>query len=185
MVQTPLSSGSVGLRKMAVIGPAAFLNSLAMGSVILGTVFMLREVFHASPGVVGRIGALWSLAYFVSCLSLRKLTSRVVPRNSMIFMSASAAVIFLAFCLFPSLPAAYIAYIAFGVIIALFWPPLMGWLSRGLEGKDLSRATGLFSFSWSTGGIVSPYLAGILSEADKFLPFWLAIGVFSLNAAFL
>lgn len=177
--------GSAGLRKMAVIGPAAFLNSLGIGSVNLGLIFILREVFQAPPAVVGRFGALWSLVYFAACLVFRRLTSRLVPRNSMTFMTAASAVIILILCLFPSLPAAFIAYSAFGAVIAFFWPPLMGWLSRGLEGRDLSRATGLFSFSWSVGGIVSPYLAGTLSERGKFLPLWFAVAMFAANAVFL
>ncbi len=178
-------SDSAGLRKMAVIGPAAFLNSLGIGSVNLGLIFILREIFQAPPAVVGRFGALWSLVYFASCLAFRKLTARLVPRNSMTFMTASSAAIFLVLCLFPSLPAAFLAYSAFGAVIAFFWPPLMGWLSRGLEGRDLSRATGLFSFSWSVGGIVSPYLAGTLSERGKFLPLWFAVAMFAANSVFL
>lgn len=170
---------------MAVIVPAAFLNSLGIGSVNLGLIFILREVFQSPPAVIGRLGALWSLVYFASCLLFRKLTARLVPRNSMIFMSASSAGIILLLCAFPSLPGAFIAYSAFGAVIAFFWPPLMGWLSRGLEGKELSRATGLFSFSWSAGGIISPFLAGTLSERGKFLPLWFAVAMFALNAAFL
>ena len=177
--------GSAGLRKMAVIGPAAFLNSLGIGSVNLGLIFILREVFQAPPAVVGRFGALWSLVYFASCLIFRRLTARLVPRNSMTFMTASSAVIILLLCIFPGLPAAFLAYSAFGAVIAFFWPPLMGWLSRGLEGRDLSRATGLFSFSWSVGGIVSPYLAGTLSERGKFLPLWFAVAMFAANSIFL
>lgn len=178
-------SDSAGLRKMTVIGPAAFLNSLGIGSVNLGLIFILREVFQAPPAVVGRFGALWSLVYFTACLAFRKLTARLVPRDSMIFMSASSAAIILTLCLFPSLPAAFLAYSAFGAVLAFFWPPLMGWLSRGLEGRDLSRATGLFSFSWSAGGIVSPYLAGTLSERGKFLPLWFAVAMFAANSVFL
>ena len=45
--------------------------------------------------VVGRFGALWSLVYFASCLIFRRLTARLVPRNSMTFMTASSAVIIL------------------------------------------------------------------------------------------
>lgn len=176
---------SAGLRKMAVIGPAAFLNSMGIGSVNLGLIFILREVFHAPPAMVGRFGALWSLVYFASCLVFRNLTARLVPRNSMTFMTAASAVIILSLCAVPSLPAAFIAYSAFGAVLAFFWPPLMGWLSRGLEGRDLSRATGLFSFSWSLGGIVSPYLAGTLSERGKFLPLWFAVAMFTANAVFL
>ncbi len=170
---------------MAVIGPAAFLNSLGIGSVNLGLIFILREVFQAPPAVIGRLGALWSLVYFASCLLFRKLTARLVPRNSMTFMTASSAGIILLLCAIPSLPGAFIAYSAFGAVIAFFWPPLMGWLSRGLEGKKLSLATGLFSFSWSAGGIISPYLAGTLSERGKFLPLWFAVAMFALNTAFL
>lgn len=176
---------SAGLRKMAVIGPAAFLNSMGIGSLNLGLIFIVKEVFGAPPAVVGKFGALWSFVYFISCLVFRKLTARLVPRASMTFMVSASAVVFLVFCAFPSLSLAFAAYAVFGAVIAFFWPPLMGWLSRGLEGHELSRATGLFSFSWSFGGILSPFIAGALSERGKFLPIYFAIGMFALDALFI
>jgi len=61
----------------------------------------------------------------------------------------------------------------------------MGWLSRGLEGEKLGKAAGLFSVSWTSGGIVSPWIAGLLSEQGKFLPVTAAAVFFALEAAFI
>ena len=48
----------------------------------------------------------------------------------------------------------------------------------GVEGTDLSRALSRWNISWSTGSIVSPYIAGFLTEIDIRYPVILSIGLF-------
>lgn len=179
------SSPSAGLRKMYVIGPSAFLASVGTGCVNLGMILILREVFGASPSVVGWFGAVWSLVYLLSNLALRPLTFRLVPRVSMRIMLLSMAASLVFFCLFPGRTTAFLTYGACGFFLTFFWPPVMGWVSRGLEDKRLSKANGLFSFSWSAGNIVSPYIAGYLSQRGKFLPIYAAVAFLLANAVFL
>jgi predicted MFS family arabinose efflux permease len=77
---------------------------------------------------------------------------------------------------------------AHGFDVSLFWPPLMGWLSTDLEGRELSRTVSRFNLSWCTGMTLSPYLCGWLSERNSALPFLagaplcLAAGVFVAGA---
>lgn len=170
--------------RMAVIAPSAFMNSLAIGIVNLGLLFIVKDVYGATPAQAGWFGATWSSAYFLGCLLLKRHTDRLAPRASMAIMLIGSASVMAAFLAFPGLVQAFAAYAAYGFITAFFWPPLMGWLSRGLEGRQLSRAASLFNTSWSVGGVVSPYLAGLLSERGKFLPVLVALAVFSLNGAF-
>ncbi|MCX7025637.1 MAG: MFS transporter [Spirochaetes bacterium] len=170
--------------RLAIIVPSAFLNSLGIGLVNLGLLFIVKEVYKAEPSVVGIFGAVWAIAYFASCLMLRKWTARLVPRVSMTVMLLSSAALFSLYSLHPGLAASFAAYAAFGLITAFFWPPLMGWLSRGIEGEELSAAQGAFSFSWSLGGVISPYLAGLLSERGKFLPVHVSVCIFLVAGIF-
>ncbi len=170
--------------RMAVIAPSAFLNSLAIGIINLGLLFIVKDVYGAGPAAIGWFGATWSISYFTGCLLLKRWTDRIAPRASMATMLLGSASILAAFLAFPGLPQAFAAYSAYGFITAFFWPPLMGWLSRGIEGNSLSRAASMFNTAWSVGGVISPWLAGFLSERGKFLPVWVAMGIFMANGAF-
>lgn len=173
------------LAKMAIIGPAAFLTSLGIGTVGLGLLFVVKGVYGASPSQVGWFGAIWAMSYFTGCIALRTLARRLRPRTAMSVMLVASIVTLGAFLAWPGLPQAFGAFALYGFTTAFFWPPLMGWLSRNLEGDSLSKATSIFSVSWSAGGVISPYLAGLLSERNKFLPIWVAIAIFGFNALFI
>lgn len=170
---------------MSLLIPSAFLASLGIGLINLGMLFVVKESYAASPAAVGWFTALWSMAYFTGCLVLRPLQRRIRARTSMATMNIGVGLLFVFHILVPGLVSAFIVYALFGVFTALFWPRVMGWLSRGLEGAELSRASSRFSLSWSIGGVIAPYLAGLLSEKNRFLPIWVAVGVFALNGAFI
>jgi len=169
---------------MAVIGPAAFLTSLGIGIIGLGLLLVVMDVYGASPAQIGWFGAVWSTCYFIGCMALAKLVAMLRARTAMAFMLTASVAIFGLFLIFPGMWQAFAAYGLYGFLTAFFWPPMMGWLSKSLEGKALSKATSWFSFSWSFGGVLSPYVAGLLSERGKFLPIWVAMAVFGLNAVF-
>jgi MFS family permease len=59
--------------------------------------------------------------------------------------------------------------ILLGLVLALFWPPIMGWLSTGYEGPALSKRMGLFNVSWSLALAVSPLIAGYIIQTDPTL----------------
>lgn len=170
--------------KMAVIAPAAFLNSLAIGTTSLGMLFIVKDLYGASPALVGWLGATFSAAYLTGCLTLGKVARRLRPRSAMVLTLSGSALVMALFLAWPGTAQAFIANVVYGFVMAFFWPPLMGWLSKGLEGAELNKATSLFSFSWSIGIILSSYLAGILSEAGKFLPIIVSMSLFGLDAAF-
>ncbi|MCP5452692.1 MAG: MFS transporter [Spirochaetaceae bacterium] len=169
---------------MAVILPSAFINSLAVGCMSLGMLFVVKDLFGAGPGLVASLGALWSTAYLIGCIVLRVPAGRLRPRTAMTVMLLGSAAAVSAFLAYPGLWQAFASYACFGLLTAFFWPPVMGWLSKGYEGAELNRATSLFSFSWSIGGIISSYMAGLLSERGKLLPIVVAVALFIVNAAF-
>ncbi|MBP7095153.1 MAG: MFS transporter [Spirochaetia bacterium] len=182
-VQTSLPPAD--LRRMAVIMPASFLAAIAIGFLQLGLLFVVKEVYLVPPAAVGWFGALWSAAYLAGVFLLMKPAKRLPARVAVaLAVSVNAAALGL-FLIAPSLPLAFLAYAVVGFSTALHWPPLMGWLSRGLEGEKLGKAAGLFSVSWTSGGIVSPWIAGLVSEQGKFLPVAAAALFFALEAVFI
>ena len=181
---TMSKGGSARFDKMSVIIPAAFINSLAVGTMSLGMLFVVKDLYGAGPGLVGSLGALWSVSYLTGCLAMRRVAGRLAPRISLLVALTSSAAILTAFLWRPGLAQAFASFTAYGFMMSFFWPPLMGWLAKGHEGADLNRATSAFNFSWSIGGIVSAYMAGILSERDKLLPIWVSVALFAVNAVF-
>lgn len=171
--------------KMSLILPATFINSLSVGISSLGIIFFVKDVFHVNPAITSSIGALWSSSYFVGCIVLPKLTKGLSPVLSMIIMSCISTVLILTIIFIKAPLPTFIVYSLFGFSIALFWPPLMGWLSSGFEGAELGKATNMFSFSWSSAGVFAPYIAGFLYERSKILPLLASAILFFLNAFFI
>jgi len=172
-----------GIGKTAVIYPAAFLMAVAIGVLILGMVFYLQETFRASQTQVGICAALFSIAYITGCLVLRPLSARVLPRY--LLMGSTFAMAVLVFCTIQSrsLVLAMAFHCLVGLATAHFWPPIMGWLSSDLAGGELSKVMSRFNLSWSSGAIISPALAGWLSEVGPAVPLYMVAGLLLLVSA--
>lgn len=166
-----------------VIFPATVMVATGIGTLALGVVFFATEVFAASPAQVGFLAATWSFCYIVGCLVCQRVADRLAPHRSMVLAATvmGGSVVLLLVC--PRVLAlAFLCYAVYGLGTALFWPPLMGWLSSGLEGERLNRVMGRFNLCWSSGAIVGPVVAGVLAREDPRLPV-AAAGVLYLGAA--
>ena len=173
-----------GIGKTAVLFPAAFLACVAGGMLSLGMVFYLREIHNASTGQIGGLIAVWGASYVVGCLVLRPLTDSILPRYLLAGASFCICLLALAIHLSGSLVLSFVFYGLIGLTSSLFWPPLMGWLSVGLEGAELGKVMSRFNVSWSMGGIVGPCVAGWLSGRGAVLPIYGAAAL-SLLCSFL
>ena len=171
-----------GPGKRYIIFPAAFLASTGIGMLVLGIIFFARDVCRASPAQIGCLSATWSLCYVFGCVFLRGVSGRLPPRKSIMGAMWCMSLSTTALSLSHSLPVAFVCYGAFGLCAAFFWPPMMGWLSMGMEGRDLGRAMGIFNICWSLGAILGPTLAGYLSEIDPSRPLTISAAVFCVNA---
>jgi MFS family permease len=167
-----IKSFYTGIGKSGVIFPTAFLVALGHGFVTLGAIFYVRDQFGATSSQVGFFTALWSVCYILGCIFIRPLSNRVLPRYVL-----TAAAFFKGLFIFlilqvKTITAAYLFYGLFGLSISFFWPPILGWLSRGVEGARLGRLMSNFNFSWSVGSIISPLIAGYLSAKAPALPLY-------------
>ncbi len=176
---------SAGIGKTAVILPAAFLTETGLGILTLGMVFYMREVFLLSPGLVGWIAATWQSCYALGCLTMRPAFESLRPRYSMIFSTAGMGAAVAAILLSRSVVVTFLFYGLFGLCLSFFWPPLMSWLSLGIEGKHLGRAMSRLTLTGSVGIVISPFLAGALSSLSPRYPLFAAAGLFTANCLLL
>jgi predicted MFS family arabinose efflux permease len=90
-----------------------------------------------------------------------------------------------AILLSQSVTATFIFYGLFGFCLSFFWPPLMSWLSLGIEGKQLGQAMTRLTFVGNMGIIISPFVAGALSSLSPRYPLYAAAAVFVANCLLL
>jgi MFS family permease len=62
-----------------------------------------------------------------------------------------------------------------GIITAFFWPVMMGWISTGHEGAELTKRFGFYNTTWSSANMVLPIIGGYLMEIDYLLPIAAAV----------
>ncbi len=142
------------------------LGQFSMITVNLGLVFYLRQRFALEPQFIALLVSLCPTTYFIGLLLFRGVVATLKPvitiTAAIAGMGVSGLLILIARAPLP----VYLLYALYGLFMALFWPPIMGWLSRGKEGRTLSSAVAWFNLAWSSGLILGPYAAGVLTEYD-------------------
>jgi MFS family permease len=172
-------------KRLAFILPFAFALAFAIGIVSLGMLFIIKEAYGAGGAAVGGFTALWAAAYFLGCIAFRPLSSRIDAASSAALMAfLSAALLALQFA-FPCLASAFVCFGLYGFATALAWPRVMGWLSSGLEGAALGKASGIYSLAWSSGMAIAPFVSGLLAERGLRLPIYVGIAIFAASGLFM
>lgn len=119
-----------------------------------------QEELGASPAELGYLGAAIAGAYSAGCLLTAGWSDR---RGSLGFLRGSLTslvVVVVATLLaagLRSLAALFAINLAYGLAIALFWPPFLRELSLLSPGRLLWRSVGVFNFSWAAGSAVGSY----------------------------
>jgi MFS family permease len=153
---------------------AGFIMSVGQGIMLVSLPFIVKR-FGGSDGDAGLSLALNFASYVVACLGATLILDRFNPKRLAQIGAIAAALPLAGLCLVISAgPRAWhpiamidIAVSLVGGFTALFWPPMMGWISRGFEGKQLGHRLGSFNISWSSGGWVSPYIGGLLVASSS------------------
>jgi predicted MFS family arabinose efflux permease len=150
------------LKKSYFIFACSFFFSLGGNILSFSLVYLLTDRFAFVPGQVGSFVALGSLFYFLGCNLYHRFGSAGNPAK---IVPLSAGVVFLA-----SLTLAHVenrvfvygAYWALQLSTGLFWPPVMAWLTQGLDEGELNRELSRFNRSWMCGNLLGPPIAGTL-----------------------
>lgn len=173
------------LSKTTIIFPASFWMAMTVNAVNLGLVFYASNHFKATATQVGILYGVYNLSYMLACLLFKKILQRVRPQICVLIATCGMLSGLLGIYLSPRLEPAYFFQAICGLSTALFWPPLMGWLTEGYEGERLGRITGLYNLCWSSGAIIGPLLAGHLGADDSARPLRYCIAAYALLLAFL
>ncbi|MBN8217851.1 MAG: MFS transporter [Spirochaetes bacterium] len=157
--------------------PVAFFGSLGSTLYTLGCVFLLQERFHLDGAGVGQFAAEWALAYLFGCLALSRFLVKLRVTSALLLATASLGLLWAALGRVDALWTAHLINLGCGLVTALFWPPIMGWVSAGLEGPKLGRGLSWYNLSWSAGTVAGPFLAGLLSTRGVAWPLWMSTGL--------
>jgi MFS family permease len=142
----------------------ALIDMVAAQFLFVNTMRLVK--MGASASASGGVTTIWSITYLVTCLVLGRL---VTPRNAAALMLASClslAALAGVGAILPGVAGIYILTALGGVSAALFFPPFQTFMKAVDKGggKSLSYSTGLYTFAWSAGYAVGPFISGFLME---------------------
>lgn len=158
----------------------AMLASVAIGELFVAIPYFSRDQLHAKGAAIGWMGGIYQGAYAIVVYAFRKQLDRFDLRHLTLLGCGLSALILAAMPFSGSVGGLMACMALFGVVTMLLWPPLMGWISRGVEGATLNRRLGWYNAAWSLGLILGPLLGGWLYGIGHLLPFLVAGGVFGL-----
>ncbi len=161
-----------GFKDIHLLLLISFLGQFSMAVINLGLIFYTREKFGLSPQAIGLLTSLAPVTYFAGLILLKQVVAKNSPAVTVITAAGGMTITGTLITTMRSAWPVFILYAVYGGFMALFWPTIMGWISRGREGKALGRRVSHFNFSWSGGLILGPYAAGILTEAGTGLAIW-------------
>jgi len=173
---TIFSSGGDSAKLLYVV---AFLMSFGNGVLWVSWPFVIKGL-NGTAADVGNCFALHMGIYMCTCLAigfrLGHLNARRVIQNGVVVVilavGGMCGVVMPASqrcCQFDPVWLMIGLALLIGMSMGFFWPYLMGWLSGGYEGRDLNRRLGMFNVAWVSGGIISPWIGGILVERSSLL----------------
>ncbi|MFA6508203.1 MAG: MFS transporter [Treponemataceae bacterium] len=173
------------ISKNSVLFPVAFLSVVGLGCTTFGISFYVKDILGAGPSAVGQFTGIWSAFYIVGCLVLQPLGRRISPLWSLLIALCSMA-FFMGLVLFArTIPLALLFFGLYGFATSLLFPPLIAWVTAGVEKEALGRLTSRFAVSWSLGGIIAPWAGSRLLNIDRHIPLFFSIGVYLLIGAVL
>ena len=174
-------------RTFAAIAVAAFTMSAAGALFLVAAPFVIKHL-GGTDGDVGTSFALNFVAYFLSCLVISFVINRFNPKRSAqlgaigcaLAVFGMVAIIYYADSVTHPIMLFNICVIMVGILTALFWPPLVGWLSAQHEGQELNRRLGSFNMAWSSGSWISPWIGGVLVAVNASIPMAIAAAIMVL-----
>jgi MFS family permease len=159
-------------KKEPSIYMAAFFMSFYGGIYIVTLPFIITSVGGTDKDL-GLCASMGFISYLIGCITLGPRLDRFNSRrlaqigSGLITISVSSLLAIVLLNTYgyklprPVLLVIIPATIS-GFLTSIYWPPIMGWLSAGREGKDLNRKLGIYNMSWSGALAISPFVGGLL-----------------------
>jgi len=172
-------------QKASSIYMAAFFMSFYGGIYIVSIPFVIASVGGTDKDL-GLCASMGFVSYLVGCIATGSLLDRFNSRRlaqlgSGVVTISTAALLMIVllstrgYNLSNPVMLVIITAMISGLLTSIYWPPIMGWLSTGQEGRDLNRRLGIYNMSWSAGLAVSPFLGGLLVESSIVMALFAAI----------
>ena len=166
---------------------AGLLMSISVGMLLVALPFVVKRL-GGSDGAVGVTISLYFTAYLLACMVLSPLLDRFNSKRlvqvGIVGIAVSTLGLFLTLFWARELSRPIWIVNLFSALIGAFtasyWPPIMGWISRGFEGRELSHRLGSYNMSWSTGSWIGPCIGGVLVGINSGLPIIMSCCVASL-----
>jgi len=172
-------------QKAPSIYMAAFFMSFYGGIYIVSIPFVIAFLGGTDKDL-GLCASMGFVSYLVGCIATGSLLDRFNSRrlaqlgSSVVTISTAALLMIVllsirGYNLSSPVMLVIITAMLSGLLTSIYWPPIMGWLSTGQEGRDLNRRLGIYNMSWSAGLAVSPFLGGLLVESSIVMALFAAI----------
>lgn len=156
-------------RRTGGLFAAAFTASIANGVLLVALQFQCDHL-GGDAKEIGLLGGIIQITYLFGCL----VTGPQVGRFNLKYVAAAGlgclSLTALGMSLAPNLAIFLSIAGLHGLVTCLLWPPVMGWLSAGAEGADLSKRLGMYNLSWSSGLVIGPSVGGFLYEHGAAFP---------------
>ena len=173
-----MDNNRLAIFQLRILTVVSGVTQFSIAMVNLAVIFHLRARFNLSPQMIGIASSVYTFTYFIFCMLLGNVYSRMKPRHcvemSLLGMAGSVLLLLLA----QKVWVAFVALGFYGLFMSMLWPPIESWLTRGKEGDELNVTTSAFNFSWSFGAGISPLIAGVLVERSTTLPLVSGVMVF-------
>lgn len=126
----------------------------------------------ASAVVVANTVTTWSLVYLVACPILGRFVTAANASRLMVASMGGLALISFLFTLIPGVVGIYVLMALAGIATALFFLPFQVFMKAvdGANNKPVTYSTGLYTFAWSMGFAMGPFISGILMEFGSATP---------------
>jgi DHA1 family quinolone resistance protein-like MFS transporter len=126
----------------------------------------------ASATIVANTLTTWSLVYLVACPVIGRFVTAANASRLMVASMGGLSVLSLLFTLIPGVVGVYILMALAGIATALFFLPFQVFMKAvdGANNKPLTYSTGLYTFAWSMGFAIGPFVSGLLMELGTTTP---------------
>ncbi len=167
-------------KQILFLSSISLMSQMLISMINLSLVYYLRDVFQFSPSLIAISVSTFSISYVIFCLLLEKPSNNFSPRHIIFVALFGMALSIFFFLNSNSFFMIIMSLILYGAFMALLWPPMETWYSRGREKKELNKAISYFNLSWELGMSIAPIFCGLLNQINVSLPIVIGIIFFFL-----
>jgi MFS family permease len=150
--------------RLAVYSFAAAMDAI-LSSALFVCMVRLADM-QASASTIASLMSVWASAYMFGSLLAGRLVTRRNAGWILIGSCALSAALSAGYILLPGVKAMFVLAALQGVATAFFFTPFQYFMKLldTNQNKSITHSTGLYTFSWSMGYALGPFIAGLLWE---------------------